>query len=131
MGQYAVILKNSSDYESRYHTKTGKEDRSEDGACECAVAVAAVVARPLVDLADGRGVQLRDVELVGVEHPVEGAVEGRIGLQEGRKITLMSLLYLKIQIPGPDRDQKTRNKLLQPLQSREKRSQDSHSAERF
>ena len=95
------------------------------------MAVAAVVARPLVDLADGRGVQLRDVELVGVEHPVEGAVEGRIGLQEGRKITLMSLLYLKIQIPGPDRDQKTRNKLLQPLQSREKRSQDSHSAERF
>ena len=46
---------------------------------------AAVVAGPLVDLADGRGVQLRDVELVGVEHLVERAVESRIGLQEGKK----------------------------------------------
>ena len=43
---------------------------------------AAVVARPLVDLSDGREVQLRDVELVRVEHLVQRAVEVGVGLQK-------------------------------------------------
>ena len=48
-------------------------------------AAAAVVARPLVDLADGREVQLRDVELVRVEHLVERAVEGGVGLEKNKR----------------------------------------------
>ena len=41
-----------------------------------------VVSGPLVGLADGRQVQLRDVELVRVEHLVQRAVERRVGLQK-------------------------------------------------
>ena len=48
-------------------------------------AAAAVVARPLVDLADGREVQLRDIELVWVEHLVERAVERGVGLQKTKE----------------------------------------------
>ena len=89
---------------------------------------AAVVAGPLVDLADGRGVQLRDVELVGVEHPVEGAVEGRIGLQEARKITQMKIRNSNSGTgPGSENAQQ----IVAPIAVAGKRSQDSHSVERF
>ena len=50
----------------------------------CCGAGAVVVSGPLVDLADGRQVQLRDVELVRVEHLVQRAVERRVGLQRKR-----------------------------------------------
>ena len=47
----------------------------------CCGAGAVVVSGPLVDLADGRQVQLRDVELVRVEHLVQRTVERRVGLR--------------------------------------------------
>ena len=50
----------------------------------CCGAGAVVVSGPLVDLADGRQVQLRDVELVRVEHLVQRTVERRVGLRRKR-----------------------------------------------